>query len=108
MHDKWTDGDAYENYVGRWSRKTGREFLSWLNAPAGLRWLDLGCGTGALTAQILENCDPISVVGVEPSAGFRDLANHAVSDERAQFLPGSGEGIPLKENAVDIAVPGWF
>ncbi len=106
MHDKWTDGDAYENYVGRWSRKTGREFLSWLNAPAGLRWLDLGCGTGAFTAQILEYCDPLSIVGVEPSTGFRDLANQAVANERVQFLPGSGEKIPLKENAVDIAVSG--
>ena len=67
MQDKWNDGDAYEMYVGRWSRKTGREFLSWLNVPKGQRWLDLGCGTGALTSQILQNCAPESVIGVEPS-----------------------------------------
>jgi ubiquinone/menaquinone biosynthesis C-methylase UbiE len=47
MQDKWTDGDGYEMYVGRWSRKTGQEFLSWLSAPSDLRWLDLGCGAGA-------------------------------------------------------------
>jgi 2-polyprenyl-3-methyl-5-hydroxy-6-metoxy-1,4-benzoquinol methylase len=46
--DAWTSGDAYEPYVGRWSRLVAREFLEWLAVPPGGRWLDVGCGTGAL------------------------------------------------------------
>jgi SAM-dependent methyltransferase len=106
MPDKWTDGDAYEMYVGRWSRRTGEKFLSWLDAAPDLRWLDLGCGTGALTSQILEDCRPASVVGIEPSAGFLSLAREQVTDERAEFLQGSGDMLPVKDASVDIAVSG--
>jgi ubiquinone/menaquinone biosynthesis C-methylase UbiE len=74
MQDKCTDGDAYEAYVGRWSRLIGAKFLNCLDMPENARWLDLGSGTGALTAQILEHCAPQSVIGVEPSPGFLALA----------------------------------
>jgi SAM-dependent methyltransferase len=106
MADKWTDGDAYEMYVGRWSRKTGAKFLGWLDAPAGARWLDLGCGTGALTSEILRTCSPASVTGVEPSDGFLALARDQVRDKRAQFLQGPAETIPVADAAVDVAVSG--
>jgi len=46
--ETWDYGDAYEQYVGRWSRPVAREFLGWLNADPGLMWGDVGCGTGAL------------------------------------------------------------
>ena len=52
--DVWDAGDLYEPYVGRWSRLVAREFLSWLSVPADMDWLDVGCGTGALTQVILE------------------------------------------------------
>lgn len=106
MQDKWTDGDAYEMYVGRWSRKIGQEFLAWLDAPSGKRWLDLGCGTGALTSQILNGCDPVSVVGVEPSQGFLSLACEQITDARVEFRQGDGDGIPAEDETVDIAVSG--
>ncbi|MCF6433820.1 class I SAM-dependent methyltransferase, partial [Leisingera sp. MMG026] len=106
MRDKWSDGDAYEMYVGRWSRKTGKKFLSWLDIPGGLRWLDLGCGTGALTSQILEGHDPASVIGVEPSDGFLTLAGKKIDDKRATFKQGSGENIPVNDCTVDVAVLG--
>ena len=92
MQDKWNDGDAYEFYVGRWSQKVGASFLDWLNAPAGLRWLDLGCGTGALTNQILEACQPLSVTGVEPSEGFLSAARKRVGARR--FPAGRWRGYP--------------
>lgn len=107
MADKWTDGDAYEMYVGRWSRKIGAEFLSCLDVPSGQRWLDLGCGTGALTSQILRTRSPRSVVGVEPSEDFLSLARQQVTDERAEFRQGSGASIPLEDGAVDAAVSGF-
>jgi SAM-dependent methyltransferase len=106
MQDAWTDGDAYEMYVGRWSRKTGKKFLSWMDLAEGLRWLDLGCGTGALTSQILQDRDPKSVVGIEPSEGFLKLARNRTDDERASFLQGSGNSIPVNDGAVDVVVSG--
>ena len=106
MQDKWTDGEAYEMFVGRWSRRVGEQFLSWLNPPKHASWLDLGCGTGALTAQILKHCNPRSVIGVEPSEGFLLLARDQVGDKRAAFRQGDGENIPVADGEVDIAVSG--
>ena len=104
--DKWTDGSAYEMYVGRWSRRIGQPFLSWLESTADSRWLDLGCGTGALTSQILAQCSPQSVIGVDPSEGFLTLARQQINDQRAEFRQGPGQQLPLKDNEVDWAVSG--
>lgn len=106
MRDKWTDGDAYEMYVGRWSRKVGEEFLAWLGAPPAARWLDLGCGTGALTSQILQHGAPHSVIGVEPSDGFISLARQQVHDDRAEFRQGAGDSIPIGDGEIDVLVSG--
>lgn len=106
MQDKWTDGSAYESYVGRWSRGVAGRFLSWLGPPKGARWLDLGCGTGALTTRILQDCAPGVVIGVEPSEGFLSLARQEVSDERAEFRAGAADRIPLDDGEVDWAVSG--
>jgi SAM-dependent methyltransferase len=57
----WTVGDPYETYMGRWSRRLAVAFVDWLAAPAGRRWLDVGCGTGALTAAILARAEPAYV-----------------------------------------------
>ncbi len=56
--DAWSSGDAYEPYVGRWSTLVAREFLRWLDEPENLRWLDVGCGTGALSEVIVARCAP--------------------------------------------------
>jgi len=106
MRDKWTDGDAYELYVGRWSRKVGELFLQWLDPPSNLHWLDLGCGTGALTAEVLRRCRPRSVIGVEPSEGFLSFARQQVRDASVEFRQGSGERIPLDDRSVEIAISG--
>src|SRR3546814_1167091 len=45
-HDAWQAGDAYESYMGRWSRQIAPAFLAWLDAPQDLAWLEVGCGTG--------------------------------------------------------------
>ncbi len=51
--ERWSGGDAYEAYIGRWSRKVAPRFVDWLAIPPGARWMDVGCGTGALTGAIL-------------------------------------------------------
>jgi SAM-dependent methyltransferase len=105
ISDTWERGDPYEQYVGRWSRRVAAQFLSWLNIPAGCRWLDVGCGTGALCAAILDQCAPSSVIGVEPSEGFLGKARQQLGS-RVMFRRGSAAEIPLDDRSVDIAVSG--
>src|SRR5688500_4641348 len=101
----WDEGDPYEAYIGRWSRLVAPRFLDWLAVPPGERWLDLGCGTGALWAASLVRCAPVSVVGVEPSDGFRAAAA-ARFGGRAELLAGTASAIPLPAGSVDVSVSG--
>jgi SAM-dependent methyltransferase len=103
--DAWERGSPYERYVGRWSRRVAPPFLAWLGAPAGQRWLDLGCGTGALTAAILDQCSPAAVTAIEPSEGFLATARGNLGT-RAQLKQGSATAIPLPDAAVDVVVSG--
>ena len=64
--DVWASGDAYEPYVGRWSRLVAREFISWLDTPPSKDWLDVGSGTGALCEVILATASPRQVTGIDP------------------------------------------
>jgi SAM-dependent methyltransferase len=105
VSDTWDAGDPYELYVGRWSRRVAPVFLSWLRIPAGLSWLDVGCGTGALAAAIIDHCAPASVVGVDPSEGFLAAAQARLAG-RAAISRGSATAIPLEDGSVDVAVSG--
>jgi SAM-dependent methyltransferase len=105
VSDTWERGDPYERYVGRWSREVAPEFLSWLRIPAGRRWLDIGCGTGALAAAILDRCAPATVTAVEPSRGFRETALRNLSG-RAAVLEGGATQIPLADGSMDVVVSG--
>jgi SAM-dependent methyltransferase len=105
LSDNWALGDIYDQYVGRWSRKVAPEFLAWLGVPSARRWLDVGCGTGALCETILERCAPASVTGVEPSEGFLAAARGHLGD-RAALHPGSATSIPLAAGSADVVVSG--
>jgi SAM-dependent methyltransferase len=105
VSDVWERGDPYERYVGRWSRQVAPLFLNWLNVPPDRRWLDIGCGTGALCAAILDACEPLSVAGVEPSEGFLESARRQLGSHVTFYL-GSATAIPLENDSVDVVVSG--
>ncbi len=98
--------EAYEHYVGRWSRQVGKTFLDWLSLPASLDWVDVGCGTGALVETILDRNDPSSVIGVEPSEGYLSAARARIQDERSDLKSGNAMSLPLNATSVDVAVSG--
>lgn len=105
VSDTWERGSPYEQYIGRWSRRIAPLFLRWLDQPAGKRWLDVGCGTGALSAAILDHCAPSSVVGADPSDGFLELATRNLAG-KARFLAGNAAALPLDGGACDVVVSG--
>jgi len=105
ISDVWESGNPYEQYVGRWSRHVAPLFLAWLRIPAGQRWLDVGCGTGALCAGIIDHCSPASAAGVEPSEGFLDTARKNLA-HRAALHQGSATAIPLGDASFDVVVSG--
>jgi SAM-dependent methyltransferase len=104
-HDAWSSGESYERYMGRWSRRVAERYLDWLGAPADAAWLDLGCGTGALTQSILARCKPRSIVAVDQSADFVAHARAATSDEyvRMRFEVADAQKLPLPDASVDVA-----
>jgi len=106
QRDVWASGDRYEPYVGRWSRLVARDFVDWIAAPKGLRWLDVGCGTGALAQTVLDRAAPAEVLGVDPSDGFLANARRYVTDPRARFEIGDAQALPAGDGAFDAAVSG--
>jgi ubiquinone/menaquinone biosynthesis C-methylase UbiE len=102
----WAAGDLYEPYVGRWSRVVAKEFLAWIGVPAGKQWLDVGCGTGALTQCILRDAASASVRAVDPSAGFIEYAKAHTADARASFQGGDAQALPVVSGQCDAAVAG--
>ena len=107
VSDTWERGSPYEQYVGRWSRRVAPLFLSWLRIPAGRRWLDVGCGTGALCAAIVDRCSPSAVAGVEPSEGFLKTANENLAGG-AVLHQGSATAIPVDaDGSISLTARAW-
>ena len=104
MTDAWGVGDSYEPYVGRWSRLAAPRFLEWLSVPRHRRWLDVGCGTGALTTAVLDRCAPSEVIAVDPSKGYVDWAAAHMDDPRVRFKVADATHLPV--NVADVVVSG--
>lgn len=102
--DVWAVAAAYEPYVGRWSRLVAREFLSWLNVGSGAAWVDVGCGTGALTETILQLAQPSQVEGIDLSADFVAYTTSRIIDERASFRVADARKLPQKDGSADAVV----
>jgi SAM-dependent methyltransferase len=102
----WASGATYEPYVGRWSRLVAREFLAWLAVPPGGRWLDVGCGTGALSQMILALTRPQAVVGIDRSPEYLAYAREQIRDGRARFAVGDARALPCKTGICDAVVSG--
>jgi SAM-dependent methyltransferase len=104
--DRWSGGDDYESYVGRWSRRIAVEFIDWLGVPPGRSWVDVGCGTGALTDSITAHAAPASVIAVDRSDDFVAHAAAAIDDRRVVFLVGDAASLPLTGARMDAVVSG--
>ena len=97
----WENAESLERYVGRWSRLVAREFVAWLQVPPGSRWLDVGCGSGALTETVLADAGPESIEGVDTSEAFVAYAASRVTDPRASFAVADAQALDRPDAAYD-------
>ena len=102
--DRWLAGDAYEAYMGRWSRALARVFVEWLQIQPAGNWLEIGCGTGALTSAICDFGEPATVVACDPSASFIEHARKNLADARASFVVAGSETLPRRDGGFDAVV----
>lgn len=94
--------DDYERFMGRWSRAIGEQFLDWLDVPAGSRWLDIGCGTGALSQLIASRCQPQSLDGIDPAPAQIAFVQKLLPQH--SFQVGDATSLPYIDATFDAAV----
>lgn len=96
LEDRWAAGSSYEEFMGRWSRLLAREFISWLQIPPDVHWLDVGCGTGALGEAVCDQAEPASIVGCDPATPFVEYARGHADDARQSFVIAGAGSLPRR------------
>ena len=100
----FTDGEAYERLMGRWSRLVSKTFLDWLDVPNALRWLDVGCGNGAFTEELIARCAPDTVTAIDPSDDQLAYARTRLGAKTANFQVGDAQKLPFPDGSFDVAI----
>jgi ubiquinone/menaquinone biosynthesis C-methylase UbiE len=100
----FVDGAAYELVTGRWSRVAGAVFLDWLSLPPGLRWVDVGCGTGAFTELVLQRSNPRALSGLDPAKDQIAFAKRRKGADRIDYRIGDALCLPYRDREFDVAV----
>jgi SAM-dependent methyltransferase len=106
MRDVWEAAESYESYIGRWSREVARQFVSQLSIPPRSSWLEVGCGSGALTEAVLASQDPALVFGIDRSLGFVRHTQREQAASAAAFAVADAIRLPFAEGSADAAVSG--
>ena len=105
MKDSWESGDPYEYYMGRWSLLVAESFVDWLSPSSGLNWLDIGCGSGALSEAIIKNHKPAALTAIDQSEDFVKTAQKRLGN-RVHCKVGNALSLPLDNCSVNIVVSG--
>jgi ubiquinone/menaquinone biosynthesis C-methylase UbiE len=100
----FSDGEVYERLMGRWSRLVGKTFLAWLNLPKRVQWLDVGCGNGAFTEEIIAHCAPATVVAIDPSDDQLAFARMRREANVADFRVGDAQALQFADASFDVAI----
>ena len=100
---RFADGEGYERFMGRWSRAAGRLLLDWLSLPSGLKWLDVGCGTGAFTEIIKQSSGASEIVAIDPSPAQISYAQSRKTAEGVQFKVADARSMPVDNERFDVA-----
>jgi SAM-dependent methyltransferase len=90
--------------MGYWSRLTGKVFLQWLAPRPRLRWIDVGCGSGAFSELLVECCEPAGIVGIDPAEAQLAFARTRPAARLAEFRQGDAMSLPFLDGEFDAAI----
>jgi ubiquinone/menaquinone biosynthesis C-methylase UbiE len=105
MQDSWQSGDQYEYFMGRWSKLIAEQFVDWLSPGTGLQWVDVGCGSGALSEAVIEKHDPETITAIDQSEGFVRTSQQRLG-AIARCKVGDAISLPLDDASAHITVSG--
>lgn len=94
-------GDGYELQMGRWSRRLAGPFLDFAGLTDGGRILDAGCGTGALSAELLVRTEQAQIVGIDISPVYVAHAQATITSPRITFETGDLTALPCADAEFD-------
>ena len=94
--------DAYDAFMGRYSRLLSPQMLDFAEVEAGDRALDVGCGPGILTGELVVRLGPDAVTAIDPSASFVEAARDR--HPGVTVLEGSAEDLPFSDGAFDASL----
>lgn len=96
-----SSAEGYERMMGRWSRLVAAPLVDHVGLVDGCRALDAGCGTGALTAELLARDETASVVGVDLAEAYVDSARAQIQDARVEFEIGDVTALQHEDASFD-------
>lgn len=99
--DIFAESDAYERFMGRWSRRLAPLLVKFASVDAGDQILDVGSGTGALAFALAEAIPSVRVTGVDPSSAYVRYAQARTPGERVRFSVGDAQALELPDASVD-------
>lgn len=94
-------GDAYERFMGRWSRELAPQLVRFAGVRDGEDVLDVGCGTGSLAAAVASFAPSSRVVGIDASAPFIAFAKARQLGERVRFEVGDARKLDIADRMFD-------
>ena len=94
--------DAYDRYMGRYSRLLSPQLADFAGVRSGQRVLDVGCGPGALTSELVARVGPAAVAAVDPSAPFVAAARER--HPGVEVVQASADQLPFPARTFDAAV----
>jgi SAM-dependent methyltransferase len=94
-------GDAYDRFMGRYSRPLAARLAEWLEVAPGQRAVDVGCGPGALTGVLVDRLGPDRVAAIDPSAPFVEACRERFPE--VDVRQGGAESLPFEDDSFDVA-----